>query len=62
MDMDYDISIICKFRLEVNLVIEKCSDKSYILKNFINYLFILLKNKYRRIFSIKVINYIRNVL
>lgn len=39
--MDDDISIIYKVRLEVNVDIQKCSDKNYIFKNFINNLYVL---------------------
>lgn len=39
--MDDDISIIYKVRLEVNVDIQKCCDKNYIFKNFINNLYVL---------------------
>lgn len=39
--MDDDVIIIVKIRREVDFLVEKCSDRNYIVKNFINILYVL---------------------
>lgn len=58
--MDDDVIIIVKIRREVDFLVEKCSDRNYIVKNFINILYVLQKDKIiQKLLSLIIISYIK---